>query len=115
MTKDDKGKHGPTALTDLMTAMQEAGFKSMAGAGTNWLETLADMGSEMVNFTAARVKEDVQTQHNLMHAKGIAEAQKIQAEFFQKAMNDYAVETAKLMDMSKALDPKASENSKKSG
>lgn len=94
------------SVTNLMDAMQQAGFKAMPGFGTNVLEAMADMGSEMLNFTAARIQQDVQTQHDLLHADGHAEMQHIQAQFFQKAMDDYAAETAKLMNMGKAINPK---------
>ncbi len=106
MSKSDKPQDAAASVTNLMDAMQQAGFKSMPGFGTDLLETMADMGSEMLNFTAARVQRDVQTQHDLLQAKGLAEVQHIQAQFFQKAMDDYTAETAKLMDMQKALAPK---------
>lgn len=31
----------------------------------------------MLSFTAARIKEDVQTQHDLLHTKDLADAQHI--------------------------------------
>lgn len=96
-----KQSHAPFA--DLMKTMQEASVKSMPALGTHWFEIMSDLGSEMLNFTAARIKEDVDTQHKLLHAKELAEVQHIQAEFFQKAVDDYTTEMAKLMDMSKAF------------
>lgn len=106
MSKTDKSQDPEASLNNLMTAMQEAGFKSMPGFGTEQMEAMADLGSEMLNFTATRVQRDVQTQHDLLHAKGLAEVQHIQAQFFQKAMDDYADETVKMLDMGKALAPK---------
>ena len=58
---------------------------------------MTDMGSEMLSFIAARVEQDVQTQSALLQAEGVAEVQNIQAQFFQKAMDDYAADAGKLM------------------
>lgn len=102
MSKTDKSQ---APLADLMKTVQEASFKSMPGLGTDWFEAMSDVGSEMLNFTAARIKQDVETQHKLLHAKELAEIQHIQAEFFQRAIDDYTAEMAKLMDMGKSLVP----------
>lgn len=115
MSKSDKIDDTASSLTSLMKTMQDAGFTSMPGFGADWLETMADLGSEMLNFTAARIKQDAQTQQDLLHAKGLAEMQHIQAQFFQKAMNDYAAETARLVGMGKALAPKSDPESASSG
>lgn len=106
MSKSNKPQDASASVTNLMDSLQQAGFKAMPGFSTDLMETMADMGSEMLNFTAARVQRDVQTQHDLLHAKGLAEIQHIQAQFFQKAMDDYAAETAKLLDLGKKLTPK---------
>ncbi len=105
MSKSDKPKDTVASAANLMDTMRLAGIKSMSGFGTDVLETVADIGSEVLNFTAARIQRDVQTQHDLLHAKDLAEVQHIQMQFFQKAMDDYAAETAKLIEMQKALTP----------
>ncbi|WP_176695403.1 phasin family protein [Phaeobacter sp. B1627] len=84
---------------------EEAGIESIASFGTDWFEAMAEIGSEMLNFTAERIKQDLETQHELLSAKGIADIQRIQLQFFQKAINDYAAETAKLLEMSKSRPP----------
>ena len=64
--------------------------------GMTWLENLANFGTELTTFAAARMKEDVQTQQKLFHCKSVPEMQQVQAEFVQKAINQYYAETAKL-------------------
>lgn len=92
-------------ILDFMRHLQEAEFPPLPGVGTRWMETMSDMGSQLLTFMSARVHEDVQTQHALLHAKGLAEVQHIQAQFVQKAMNDYIDEMARLMAMGKQAAP----------
>lgn len=101
MAKKDAPNDAASPMANLLEAMQATKLSPMPQA--DWLERMADVGSEMLSFMAARVGEDVQTQHALMHAKGVAEVQHIQAQFFQKAMDDYAAETAKLVTMGKKI------------
>lgn len=112
MAKEDKTTQTPSPMTDLMNTMQAAGFKSMAGAGTDWMEAIAEMGSEMMRFTAERIKEDVEARHAILKAKDFAEAQHIQAQFFQKAMDDYRAETAKLVEMGQSMTAKKPDQDK---
>ncbi len=105
MSKNVKTEDVFSPAIDFMKTMQDAGFNAKPGFGTAWFEAISNMGTEMLDFVAERVKNDVQTQHNLLHAKDISEVQHIQAQFFQKAMDDYAAEMAKLMDMGKDIAP----------
>lgn len=87
-------------------------FKPLAPAawiGTVWAERMADLGSEITTFVAERIKEDVQTQHALLYCKSLAEVQHVQAEFLQKAFDQYQAETGKLVAMTgrMAAEPKA--------
>jgi hypothetical protein len=93
-------------MTKLMQTLQDASRQSMPGFGAGWMDAMTKMGNEMLEFTAARIKEDAQVQHDLLQAKGISEVQQIQSQFFQKAMEDYSAESAKLMDMGKNFVPK---------
>ena len=83
--------------------MQAQALRALTGMNTAWVERLSDMGSEVMTFVAHRIAQDVRTQHALLHCRDAKELQKIQAEFLQAAVNDYANETGKLMDMSKRL------------
>ncbi len=77
-------------------------FKPLAPAswkGTVWFERVADLGSEITAFVADRIKEDVQTRHALLHCKSLTEVQHVQAEFFQKAFDQYRTKTAQLVEM----------------
>ncbi|MFQ6548459.1 phasin family protein [Aestuariibius sp. 2305UL40-4] len=93
---------GDQGTEDAVT-LRTMGFGAMAGVGTTWVEVLSDMGSEVLSFVADRIKEDVKTQHEILHCKDVGELQRIQAEFIQTAMDQYATETGKLVEMSQKL------------
>lgn len=105
MSKKEKSARVDKSVMALVKDMQSAGFGSAAQFGTEWVEAMSDLGSEVLSFVSDRVKEDVNTQHALLHAKDIGEVQNIQAEFLQKAVDQYTSETGKLVEMSKELLP----------
>jgi hypothetical protein len=79
--------------------LQQAGFGNIMGANSGWLESLGDMGAEAMSFVVERIKEDVKTQHEIMHCKDVAEIQHIQSRFVQNAIDQYQAETGKLVQM----------------
>lgn len=68
--------------------------------GIPWFERLADLGSEISSFVTERIREDLQTHYTLLHCNSLPEVQKVQAEFLQKAFDQYQAETGKLIKMS---------------
>ncbi|MEO0917343.1 MAG: phasin family protein [Pseudomonadota bacterium] len=97
-----------------VAALQRAGFGNMMGMGKAWIEALSDMNAEFIGFLADRIKEDVKTQHQIMHCKDVGELQHIQSEFIQTAIEQYQAETGKLMEMSSTVFSDAMKGSKKS-
>lgn len=92
----------PKSAEDLMNPflqLQEAGLGSLKGMNTAWLDAMGDMGAEVVSFVADRIKEDVKTQHEIMKCRTVADLQHVQAQFMQKAMDQYHEETGKLVEM----------------
>ena len=103
----DPKKSAAAEPVNAMTQLQDAGFGNMIGMGTAWVEAFSDMSAEVVGFVADRIKEDVKTQHEILHCKDAAELRHIQAQFMQKAMDQYKAETGKLVAMgSKAFGQK---------
>ena len=95
------------AVTNAIAELQKVGFGSVAWMGTAWTEQLTDFGAEMLSFVAERVKEDVKTQHKILHCKNVGELQQIQAQFIQKAVDQYSTETGKLVALGSAIVEKA--------
>ncbi|SFT11121.1 Phasin protein [Sulfitobacter marinus] len=103
MSTTEKPTDLAPSMVKLMKSMQGNGLHAPSISGADWMEAMIEMGNEMLNFTADRIKEDVDTQQKLLKAKEITDVQKIQTAFFQKAMDDYAAEYARLLDIGKSL------------
>ncbi|KIN62687.1 hypothetical protein Z946_1550 [Sulfitobacter noctilucicola] len=87
-----------------------AGFGNILGMSTAWMEAMNDLSAELASFVAERIKQDVKTQHEMLHCKDIAAFQHIQAQFIQKALDQYHAETGKLVEIgNKAFTLKSSE------
>lgn len=84
-------------------AQAMAALRALTGMNTAWFEALSDMGSEVMSFVAHRIHEDVDAQHKLLHCKNAGELQQIQADFLQKAIDQYTAETGKLVEMSQKM------------
>ncbi len=99
--KETGGTENPVA--NAMAELQKMGFGSLSWMGTDWMETMSDLSSEWLQFVSDRVKQDVKTQHRILHAKDLGEVQKIQMQFMQEAVDQYTAETGKLIDMNNAF------------
>ena len=84
---------------------RESDLSAVAWMGTTWVEAMSDLGSELASFIAERIREDVKTQHEILHCKSLSEMQAIQAAFMERAYVQYTVETGKLLEKSTSLFP----------
>lgn len=94
-TTDDAAQ----AMQDAMAQMQKMSMGSMSWAGTDWMTRMNSLGSEVMQFMAERVQQDVDLQQRMLACKDVTELQKIQAEFLQTAINRYTEESGKLLEM----------------
>lgn len=90
------------ASTNALAELQQAGFGNLMVMGTAWMEAVGGMGAEVSSFVANRIQEDVKTQQKMLQCKDMSELQQIQAEFFQKAVDQYQAETGKLVELGAA-------------
>jgi len=95
-TAEDPAK----ALQAAIDRLHEAGVSPVSRVGTEWVERMSDMGAEVLQFLAERVKTDVDFQHRLFHCKTMQEVHDLQMDFIQTAIDRYSEETGKLMEMS---------------
>lgn len=92
------------ALGATLTEMQRAGFGQLAWLSAAMAETVAVLGAEVVQFTAARLSEDVRLQHALLACRGdLAEMQRLQAEFLREALEQYRAETGRLVELGSGI------------
>jgi hypothetical protein len=90
-----------TPMIDLVAALRP--FVPALSIGTAWLENLTDLCSESASFVADRLRDDVKTQHAILHCKSMVELQQVQSEFLQRMLDQYAAETDKLVAISTAM------------
>lgn len=86
--------------SDAMAARRQAGVEDAMGFGAAWTAMVSDLSAEMLTFLSDRIREDLKTQHRLFHCRDAHELREIQAEFLQKAIDQYQAETGKLIEMS---------------
>lgn len=73
---------------------------AMMRANQVLLEGMTAMQREIMEFGSARLRQDLETQEELSHCKDLQEAFRMQAEFAQKTMQQYAEEMSKLAQLS---------------
>ncbi|SNS74039.1 hypothetical protein [Tropicimonas sediminicola] len=79
----------------------ESGLDYANWLGNAWVYCLSEMGTEVSHFIADRIREDVRTQHAILHCKDPAGIQEIQKAFIDKAISDYIAETGRLVEIGK--------------
>lgn len=82
--------------------VQETLLGNMIEMSAAWTEMINDMRAEVSSFVVDRIREDVKTQQDIMNCKTIADVQRVQGEFMEKAMKQYQAETHKLLAIGKA-------------
>lgn len=111
--KETSASEDPVAIGQaFLQQFEDAGLGPMRWMGTTWFEAMADLNSEVVSFVAERIKEDVKTQHTLLHCKSAEELHKAQVAFLEKAYQQYTDETGKLVKMSLNMFPTAMKDTK---
>lgn len=102
-SSQDESPDVTQTMVDAMAYWQSAGLGALNWFGASTIERMSDMGAEWMTFVAERVREDVALQHALLHAKSPTEVQQLQMDFLQKALDQYAAETGKMMALGSKL------------
>jgi len=70
---------------------------------TDAVEKLGDIGGEFMEFLTERIREDIKTQHAILHCKDAGELRKIQEDFLQTAVNQYSAQAGRMMELANAF------------
>lgn len=76
--------------------------------GTKFVEAWLDAGEEMFAFTADRIRDDIKTQHEILHCKSPIDLQKVHADYVKRALSDYRNHTGRLVALGGRLGVPAS-------
>ncbi len=101
----DKIVHPPEDPGRIVPATGQESERAPIFASLPILELWMDFGSEVLDFVAERVREEVRTQHRVLHCRTPAQFFDVHLEFAQKAFDDYLAEAARLSRMGGPADP----------
>ena len=87
------------ALIDSVTASQQEALETMEAASHAMFEGLSQVQREIADFVAERIRQDMETQQELLRCRSLEDVRKVQARFFQTAFDQYATETTKLFKL----------------
>lgn len=71
-------------------------IKPLGAFGTAVADAWLDLCEEWTGFVTRRLRQDVRTANAMLHCHNPAELPKIQAAFFQKAMDEYQEEAGRV-------------------
>jgi hypothetical protein len=100
----DRMPEDPSSATEapvaaaLATAQEEA-LNTMEAAGTAMFEGLTKAQKEISDFIAERIRQDVETQSALLRCRTFDDMRDVQARFLKTAMDQYAAEATRLIQI----------------
>lgn len=87
------------AVIDTVTQSQQEALHTLEVAGTSLFTGLNEMQREIADFVAKRIREDMETQQELLRCRTFDDVRDVQTRFFRTAMEQYAAETSRLMKL----------------
>lgn len=104
MTRPIAGKQ---EMPDALIAKEAEGtFDAKPASPISAAETWMDIGAEVADFYANRLRENVNAQHRLLHCRNPAEFMGIEVDFAVRAFDDYHREAGRLAEMSRRVLPR---------
>jgi hypothetical protein len=87
------------AVIDNVTALQQEAVETVEHAGATLLEGVGRVQQEIAQFVSTRVREDLETQQQLLRCRSLDDLREVQFRFVKTAMDQYSAETARLMKL----------------
>jgi hypothetical protein len=87
------------AVIDNVTALQQETVETVEHAGATLLEGVGRVQQEIAQFVSTRVREDLETQQQLLRCRSLDDLREVQFRFVKTAMDQYSAETARLMKL----------------
>lgn len=88
--------------TDKAATPRRPGLVAMGAPmalGAAAVQAWTDVGTEAVRFVWDRLQQDMRTQQALLACTSLDEMQKVQADFFAAAQEQYTAEASKMLDL----------------
>lgn len=101
MTKESKNQPS----TDRVGMLGKMPFNPM---NDPQLKMWSDLGAEVMQFASSRMEQDIEAQKAMLACKSPQDLQKVQSQYFSKALEDYRAQIQRAMEvMSGAADKRA--------
>ena len=84
---------------DALTSAQQETLHSIGAAGAAMLEGLAKAQSEISDFITERIRQDVETQAEMLRCQTLDDVRDLQTRFYRTAVDQYAAEVSRLMQI----------------
>jgi hypothetical protein len=76
---------------------QQQTLESMERAGTSILTALSEVQKEIAGFVSERIRQDLQTQQELLACRTLDDVREVQSRFLRSTIDQYSAEASKLM------------------
>ena len=84
-------------MTEAITSAQQETLHNIDAAGAAMLEGLTKAQTEISDFIAERIRQDVETQAEMLRCRTLDDVRDLQTRFFRTALDQYAAEASRLM------------------
>lgn len=97
-------------VIDHVTASQQEALQTVEIAGRALFSNLTRVQSEIAAFVSERIRQDLDTQSELIRCRNLSEVRDVQSRFFRAAVDQYARETTRLMRLGSEIAAGAGRN-----
>ena len=85
---------------DAVASAQQETLHNIGAAGAAMLEGLKKAQTEISDFITQRIRQDVETQAEMLRCRTLDDVRDLQTRFFKTALDQYAGATSRLMKIS---------------
>ena len=92
------------------TSTQRQAVESMERASASMLTGVAEMQKEVAGFISGRIRQDLETQQELLRCRTLDDVREVQGRFLRTTFDQYSAEATKLIELgteafARSLDP----------
>jgi hypothetical protein len=100
ITPEATGLPSVASTTEAILSAQQETLHNMGAASAVLLEGLTKVQAEIADFIAERIRQDVETQADMLSCRNLDDVRDLQTRFFRTALDQYAAEVSRLMKIS---------------
>jgi len=85
---------------EVIVSGQTEATRALESIGQAVLDGATRMQQELVDFVSTRVREDMETQKELLRCRNFDDLREVQTKFFHTAVEQYAAESKRILELS---------------